>query len=57
LAALQAIIEVVGEIAGLAKSKPAREKERRQFLFVYWALMFVGIAIIVWTIRSWYFSK
>ena len=51
-----ALVEVVVDAVNPKRRKETKG-EKRHFIFFYCAFMFVGIAIVVWTIWSLYFDK
>jgi len=55
----QAAIAVFEGAAQAADPKRQKEtkSQKRRFLFLYVIFMLLGIGVVVWTIRSLYFSK
>jgi hypothetical protein len=54
--AVIALFEGVAQAADPTRRKETKKQERR-FLFFYLAFMLVCIAVVVWVVRSLYFTK
>ena len=57
LGIIQAVMALLEGVAHAANPKQQREtkEQQRRFLFFYAAFMLLGIAVVVWVIRSLYF--
>ncbi len=56
---VQAVIAFLEGVAHAADPKRQKDTkgEKRRFLFFYVIFMLVGIGVIVWTVRSFYFAR
>jgi hypothetical protein len=59
LGIFQAVIAVFEGVAQAADPKRQKEtkKQQRRFLLFYFAVLLFGIAVLIWVVRSLYFTK